>query len=270
MIRQPSRADGGGQRAQASDPARHGVTSGASSPAAPCVAADVRCRRSSVPSPVLSVRGMSGRSRPSTVFVAIRACAPARYAAATGRAGSISSSRHASTEWCFPPAMPRPSISPPSSFSPQPGSCRAQCNRCPRGGSVRSFRQQRCSGTGEARRVSRINTGGENTGGGTVYRVVDTGIRCIRAPCFSLRATVVNGTRLLMLSGLDLDRAEVPPALGGQGRRSSPACFASSPSPERTVPHARWWRHRSGSRHEGGGRAGTAVRSERRAAGLTP
>ena len=34
--------------------------------------------------------------------------------------------------------------------------------------------------------------------------MIDTGLRCIRAPCFSLRATVVNGTRALTLSGLDL------------------------------------------------------------------
>lgn len=45
---------------------------------------------------------------------------------------------------------------------------------------------------------------GSHDGADTVYRVVDTGLRCIRAPCFSLRATVVNGTRSLMLSGLDL------------------------------------------------------------------
>jgi hypothetical protein len=46
----------------------------------------------------------------------------------------------------------------------------------------------------------------------TVYRVVDTGLRCIRAPCFSLRATVVNGTRTLTLSNLDLAGAGAAPA----------------------------------------------------------
>ncbi len=46
----------------------------------------------------------------------------------------------------------------------------------------------------------------------TVYRVVDTGIRCIRAPCFSLRAAVVNGSRSLTLSNLDLTGTGVPPA----------------------------------------------------------
>ena len=47
---------------------------------------------------------------------------------------------------------------------------------------------------------------------GTVYRVVDTGIRCIRAPCFSLRATVVNGTRSVMLSGIDFAASGAPAA----------------------------------------------------------
>ena len=53
---------------------------------------------------------------------------------------------------------------------------------------------------------------------GTVYRVVDTGLRCIRAPCFSLRATVVNGTRSLTLSNLDLAGAGVPPGTIGRAR----------------------------------------------------
>ena len=47
---------------------------------------------------------------------------------------------------------------------------------------------------------------------GVVYQVVDTGIRCIRAPCFSLRATVVNGRRSVTLSGLDLAGAGAAPA----------------------------------------------------------
>ncbi len=47
---------------------------------------------------------------------------------------------------------------------------------------------------------------------GTVYRVVNTGLRCIRAPCFSLRATTVNGTRSLTLSSLDLSGSGATPA----------------------------------------------------------
>jgi hypothetical protein len=41
----------------------------------------------------------------------------------------------------------------------------------------------------------------------TVYRVVDTGLRCIRAPCYSLRATPVNARASSSLSGLDLSHA---------------------------------------------------------------
>jgi len=39
---------------------------------------------------------------------------------------------------------------------------------------------------------------------GGYYRVVDTGIRCVRAPCFSLRATQVNGSTRTTVSSLDL------------------------------------------------------------------
>jgi hypothetical protein len=42
---------------------------------------------------------------------------------------------------------------------------------------------------------------------GGYYRVVDTGIRCVRAPCFSLRATQVNGSTRTLLSGVDLEAA---------------------------------------------------------------
>ena len=39
---------------------------------------------------------------------------------------------------------------------------------------------------------------------GGYYRVVDTGIRCVRAPCFSLRVTQVNGSTRTTVSSLDL------------------------------------------------------------------
>jgi hypothetical protein len=42
---------------------------------------------------------------------------------------------------------------------------------------------------------------------GGYYRIVDTGIRCIRAPCFSLRAAQVNGSTRTPLSGIDLNAA---------------------------------------------------------------
>ncbi len=39
---------------------------------------------------------------------------------------------------------------------------------------------------------------------GGYYRVVDTGVRCIRAPCFSFRATQVNGSTRTTMSGVAL------------------------------------------------------------------
>jgi hypothetical protein len=46
---------------------------------------------------------------------------------------------------------------------------------------------------------------------GRFYRIVDTGIRCIRAPCFSYRATRVNGKTRTTLSGVDLGAAQATP-----------------------------------------------------------
>jgi hypothetical protein len=59
---------------------------------------------------------------------------------------------------------------------------------------------------------------GSGAGTGPVYRVVDTGVRCVRAPCFSLRATVVNTTRSLTLSDLDLAGTDAPPAAIARAR----------------------------------------------------
>jgi hypothetical protein len=42
---------------------------------------------------------------------------------------------------------------------------------------------------------------------GGYYRLSDTGIRCVRAPCFSYRATQVNGKTRITLSGVDLGTA---------------------------------------------------------------
>ena len=44
---------------------------------------------------------------------------------------------------------------------------------------------------------------------GGYYRVVDTGIRCVRAPCFSYRARRVNGSTRSTLSGVDVAAAKV-------------------------------------------------------------
>ncbi len=47
-----------------------------------------------------------------------------------------------------------------------------------------------------------LPAGGGDTRG-QVYRLADTGIRCVRAPCFSLRATLVNRGVATKLSALD-------------------------------------------------------------------
>jgi hypothetical protein len=53
---------------------------------------------------------------------------------------------------------------------------------------------------------------GQATVSGGYYRVVDTGIRCVRAPCFSYRATQVNGRTRTTTSGVDLQAAHATPA----------------------------------------------------------
>lgn len=47
---------------------------------------------------------------------------------------------------------------------------------------------------------------------GGYYRVTDTGIRCVRAPCFSWRATQVNGATRTPVSGVDLEAANATPS----------------------------------------------------------
>ncbi len=47
----------------------------------------------------------------------------------------------------------------------------------------------------------------------TTYLVSDTGVRCIRAPCFSLRAAVANTVGSRVISGLDLAGVAATPAL---------------------------------------------------------
>ena len=46
---------------------------------------------------------------------------------------------------------------------------------------------------------------------GGYYRVRDTGIRCVRAPCFSYSATQVNGPTSTRMSGVDLAAAKPAP-----------------------------------------------------------
>lgn len=50
---------------------------------------------------------------------------------------------------------------------------------------------------------------GGDASSGRYFRVVDLGIRCVKAPCFSLRASVLNGTERVAVSGIDLGVAPV-------------------------------------------------------------
>lgn len=47
---------------------------------------------------------------------------------------------------------------------------------------------------------------------GGYYRIVDTGIVCVRAPCFSYRATQVNGSTRTTMSSHDLEASGAAPA----------------------------------------------------------
>ncbi len=54
---------------------------------------------------------------------------------------------------------------------------------------------------------------------GKFYQVFDTGIRCIRWPCFSLGATLLNKQRTLTLSGLEGAELEAASLALGQGKK---------------------------------------------------
>lgn len=46
---------------------------------------------------------------------------------------------------------------------------------------------------------------------GRFFRLADTGVRCIRAPCFSVRASRVNGSLRTTVSGIDIGAARATP-----------------------------------------------------------
>ena len=62
----------------------------------------------------------------------------------------------------------------------------------------------------EARAV--YAAGGTATVSGGYYRVFDTGVRCIRAPCFSDRAVQVNGSTGVTASAVDLAASGAAPS----------------------------------------------------------
>lgn len=53
---------------------------------------------------------------------------------------------------------------------------------------------------------------GQAKRGGTVFRIEDNGIRCVRAPCFSLHASVLNTTHHRNVSSLGLAASGAAPA----------------------------------------------------------
>ena len=53
---------------------------------------------------------------------------------------------------------------------------------------------------------------------GSVYLISDNGIRCVRAPCPSLRALTVNTKRAVSAAGLDLSGVVASPALKRQAQ----------------------------------------------------
>jgi len=55
--------------------------------------------------------------------------------------------------------------------------------------------------------------GGTGRETGTVAEIVDTGIVCVRAPCFSLRGSTVNQPGSFLVSGLDLSGTGATPAV---------------------------------------------------------
>ena len=55
---------------------------------------------------------------------------------------------------------------------------------------------------------------------GGYYRVRDTGIRCVRAPCFSYGVTQVNGTTRTRTSGVDLAAAKPAPSELARAQRA--------------------------------------------------
>jgi hypothetical protein len=59
---------------------------------------------------------------------------------------------------------------------------------------------------------------GNATVSGGYYRVVDTGIRCVRAPCFSYRATPINGSTRMTMSDIDLAAARATTAQTARAR----------------------------------------------------
>jgi Domain of unknown function (DUF6748) len=75
-------------------------------------------------------------------------------------------------------------------------------------------------------------------GAGTVYRIVDNGVRCITTPCFSLRAFALNTARRVALSDLDLALMGAPRKLVGRAQAALTADGLVVAGQIRAVPDA--------------------------------
>ncbi len=73
--------------------------------------------------------------------------------------------------------------------------------------------------------VADIRTPAGQERSGVIYRVRDLGVRCVRAPCFSLRAARVNGSSRTTVSDLDLR-----PALSTQDQRAQAERAVATPA----------------------------------------
>lgn len=71
-----------------------------------------------------------------------------------------------------------------------------------------------------------------------VYRVVDLGIRCIAAPCFTYRASRLETARRVMLSDLDLTGLDLPPQTRDRALRQLTLGGLIVSGIVRDVPHA--------------------------------
>ena len=113
--------------------------------------------------------------------------------------------------WCYVARIDRTAV------------VRAQIQSVDRNGSF-LVRGRIVRGTAESRSPGRLIATGEWAAAtaapwnGAVYLITDTGVRCVRAPCFSLRTATVNTTRIATASDLDLSSVAASSALVQKGQ----------------------------------------------------
>jgi hypothetical protein len=93
-------------------------------------------------------------------------------------------------------------------------------DRIPDGALVRGALADGREDLAELRAHALYAPAGTSRRAGGFYRVVDTGIRCVRAPCFSYAATQVNGRTGTTLSEVDLTLAQASAAETARAQRA--------------------------------------------------